>query len=242
MSTLDSTAKAVYRALMEAGGYEEVIEQMTWQSLCSMTRGKCASPVEALVAVRALRDTGFITAESGVAGVFNARALVPLDGSGIPIGTKRRCWVSKIFIVHGHDEALKQTVARYLEKLKLEAIILHEQVAGGSSGIIEKLERHADAEFAVVLLTPDDIGGKAGSSASDLRGRARQNVIFELGMFVGRLGRGRVHCLKQGDIEIPTDYGGIEYTPTDDPSVSWKLRLAQELRAAGVDIDFDDIS
>jgi predicted nucleotide-binding protein len=147
----------------------------------------------------------------------------------------------KVFIVHGHDSELKVTVARFLEHLQLDAVILHERQAGGSKSLMEKLENHLDVAFAVVLITPDDIGGPAGAPHTALRFRARQNVIFELGLFVGRLGRGRVHCLKLGDIEIPTDYAGIEYTPVDDPAVPWKLRLAGELREAGIAVDFNRI-
>jgi predicted nucleotide-binding protein len=101
-----------------------------------------------------------------------------------------------VFVVHGHDEAALQTVARFLERLGLGAIILKEQPGIGRT-IIEKFEDHAGkVGFAVVLLTPDDIAGSAAAPASEMR--PRQNVLFELGYFVAKLGRGRTCLLRKG--------------------------------------------
>lgn len=109
---------------------------------------------------------------------------------------------NKVFIVHGHDELALQSLARFVEKLGLQAIVLKEQPNQGRT-IIEKFEDSArEVGFAVVLLTPDDLGGVADNSAPS--SRARQNVIFELGYFAGALGRGRVCLLRKGDIEIPS--------------------------------------
>ncbi len=141
---------------------------------------------------------------------------------------------SKVFLVHGHDEAAYQSVARFLEKLGLEAIILKEQPDQGHT-IIEKFEKFAgNVGFAVVLLTPDDVGVAAAQTSSVPR--ARQNVIFELGYFVGRLGRGKTCLLRKGSVEIPSDLFGVVYTDTD-PQDSWKLGLGKELKAAGLDFD-----
>ena len=138
----------------------------------------------------------------------------------------------KVFVVHGHDNAALQTVARFLEQLKLEAIILSEQPNQGLT-IIEKFEKHAtEVGFAVVLLTPDDVAESAF--------RARQNVIFELGFFVGRLGRGRAAILRRGSVEIPSDLYGVIYTDLD-ASDGWKLSLAKELKAAAIDFDANRI-
>ncbi|CAO3410920.1 TIR domain-containing protein [Azospirillum largimobile] len=139
----------------------------------------------------------------------------------------------KIFIVHGHDEAAKLAVARFLEAIDLRPIILHEQANEGRT-IIEKFERNADVAYAVVLMTPDDIGGPVGSDG--LQPRARQNVIAELGYFVGKLGRGHVMPLVKGDVEIPTDFSGVVYTNLDAAG-AWKMTLAKELHAAGIHID-----
>jgi predicted nucleotide-binding protein len=144
---------------------------------------------------------------------------------------------SKVFLVHGHDDSARETTARFLEKLHLEPIILHEQPSAGRT-IIEKVERYAEVAFAVVLLTPDDVGG-VGSRPQELKPRARQNVILELGYFLGRLGRSHVAALLKGNVENPSDYDGVLYVPMDTAG-AWKLHLARELKSAGLNIDLND--
>lgn len=140
----------------------------------------------------------------------------------------------KIFVVHGHDEAAHQAVARFLEQLGLEAIILREQPDQGRT-IIEKFEHCAsEVGFAVVLLTPDDL--LLSSTGDQQVARARQNVIFELGYFVGRLGRGRACLLRKGEVEIPSDLYGVIYSEMDSAD-GWKLKLVRELKAAELDFD-----
>ncbi|MGT2503897.1 TIR domain-containing protein [Bradyrhizobium guangxiense] len=136
-----------------------------------------------------------------------------------------------IFVVHGHNEAMKQTVARYVEGLGLLPIILHEQVNQGDT-IIEKFERNAaQAGFAVVLMSADDEG--APMNRPELRRpRARQNVVAELGYFTGLLGRSKVCVLVSDDLEIPSDYLGVVYTKFDALG-AWKMDLAKELATAG---------
>ena len=148
-------------------------------------------------------------------------------------GTKSAS-TNQIFIIHGRDDETKQTVARFLEHLDLKPIILHEQPNQGRT-IIEKFEQHAQAGFAVVLLTPDDVGALQEGTAN-LKPRARQNVIFEFGYFIGRLGRSRVCALTKGDIEIPSDYDGVIYIPMDDAG-GWRMKLVKELKSAGIDVD-----
>jgi CheY-like chemotaxis protein len=120
----------------------------------------------------------------------------------------------KVFIVHGHDETTKLALKNFLQnKLHLpEPIILHEQPSLGRT-VIEKFEDYAfDASIVCVVLTPDDVGA-AISDSDDLKRRGRQNVIFELGYFLGQLGRksGRVLLLHHGPIELPSDLAGIIY-------------------------------
>ena len=141
---------------------------------------------------------------------------------------------SRVFVVHGRDEAAREAVARFLEQLRLEPVVLHEHANKGRT-IIEKFEDHADVAFAVVLLTPDDIGGLREGNPQ-LRPRARQNVILELGFFLGKLGRQRVCPLVKGDVETPSDYDGVVYTKFDNAN-GWKVKLVQELKAAKFDID-----
>lgn len=142
----------------------------------------------------------------------------------------------KIFIVHGHDDGARETVARFLERIGLEAVILHEQANQGRT-IIEKVVANSDVGFAVVLLTPDDEGCVKGGTPEP---RARQNVLLELGYFIGRLGRDKVCALKRGTLEIPSDFAGVVWE-TMDNNGGWKQALARELEAAGHSIDWNRV-
>jgi len=143
----------------------------------------------------------------------------------------------RIFIVHGHDEGALHATARFLDQLTQDFIILREQPNQGRT-IIEKFEDYSDVGFAVVLLTPDDRGGKIDEPPDQQKDRARQNVMLELGYFLGRLGRNRVCALYRSGVEIPSDYTGVLYVEIDDRG-AWKLELARELRAAGFPIDMN---
>ena len=140
----------------------------------------------------------------------------------------------KVFIVHGHAEAVNQEVARTIEKLGLEAIILREQPNTGKT-IIEKFEEYAkDVNFAVILLTADDkIEGEDFF-------RARQNVVFEMGYFMGALGRRNVMCILQENVEKPGDIDGVVYTIIDKAG-GWKYSLIKELKACGYDVDANKV-
>lgn len=141
---------------------------------------------------------------------------------------------NKVFVVHGHDEEAKEGLARFIEKLGLEAIVLGEQPNQGRT-IVEKFEDFArEVGFAVVLLTPDDLGSAVLDA--DQSSRARQNVIFELGYFAGKLGRGRVCLVRKGAVEMPSDLYGIVYTEMDTAG-AWRQRLVAELKAAKLDFD-----
>lgn len=149
---------------------------------------------------------------------------------------------NQIFVVHGHDDGMKEAVARTLKNIGFEPIILHEQANRGKT-IIEKFEICSEnVSFAVVLLSPDDKGYKKDQEPESASYRARQNVILELGYFLGKLGRENVCALlKAGEnFEFPSDIFGSLYTPYDSNS-GWKLALAKELKAAGYDIDFSKL-
>ena len=136
-----------------------------------------------------------------------------------------------VFIVHGRDNDAKEQIASFIKELGLKPIILHEQPNEGRT-IIEKFEHHSSVEYAVVLLTPDDIGGLQ-SDPDNRCPRARQNVIFEMGCFFGKLGRSRVCALISPGVEQPSDLGGIVYIPLDQKD-EWKPLLKRELNAAGI--------
>lgn len=141
-----------------------------------------------------------------------------------------------VFIVHGHDEAAREALARFIERLGLRPVILHEQPNAGRT-LVEKFERHSDVGFAVVLLTPDDVGYPR-DHPEQARPRARQNVIFELGYFLGKIARAKVCALHKGDVEILSDYQGVVYIQMDSGG-AWQLLLAKEIREAGIDIDLN---
>ena len=163
-----------------------------------------------------------------------------LFGTGQKVDTIQKVDVefsNRIFIVHGHEEAMKQSVARTLEKIGFEPIILHEKPSKGRT-IIEKFTDYSDVCFAIVLLSPDDIAYSKDQSPENVKLRARQNVIFELGFFIGKIGRKRVLVLYQeeNDFEMPSDYSGVLYTLYDN-SGRWQFDLIKELKACGYEVD-----
>ena len=144
----------------------------------------------------------------------------------------------RIFVVHGHDETLKATVESVLLKLTGDQpIILHQQANKGRT-LIEKFEQtSAGAAFAVVLLTGDDRGGPKELGAGDYELRGRQNVVFEAGFFFGAVGRDRTAILFEEGVELPTDIDGVAFIPIDAGG-GWKAKLATELDAAGIKVDW----
>lgn len=142
--------------------------------------------------------------------------------------------IDKIFIVHGHDGQLQQSVARIVEKQDIEAIILSEQANKGRT-IIEKFEDYSDVGGAICLFTADDLG-RAKKDTSD-NTRARQNVVLETGYFMGKLGRDHVVILADDGIEMPSDLSGVVYTNT----ANWQIDLLKELKAMGYTVDFNKL-
>ena len=144
----------------------------------------------------------------------------------------------RVFIVHGHDDAAKEALARFITKIGLEPIILHEQPNLGRT-VIEKFEVFSAVRFAVVLLTPDDIASAANDKNQKTK-RARQNVVLELGYFLGKLGRQRVCPLYVDGVELPSDYDGVVYVKFDKDG-AWRTKVAQELVHAGLSIDLQGL-
>lgn len=137
--------------------------------------------------------------------------------------------VDQIFVVHGHH-AIKHEIANFLRSIGLQPILLDERPNKGRT-ILEKLEDYSIAAFALVLLTPDDVG--AARAETEFRPRARQNVILELGYFLARLGRNRVCAMYVPPVELPSDVHGLLYIEIDN-SGGWKYRLLREFKAAGI--------
>jgi len=168
------------------------------------------------------------------------RVVSRLAGSSVSLQTPapEQRPTKRVFIVHGHNDAIKESVARFVEKLGLAAIVLHELPNEGKT-IIEKFESNSQVDYAVVLLTADDEGSARRSrGVSEMSPRARQNVVFELGFFSAKLGRSRVAVLYEEGVEIPSDFSGILYIPIDASGV-WRFQLAKELKTAGLRVDLN---
>jgi hypothetical protein len=141
----------------------------------------------------------------------------------------------KVFIVHGRDNEAKLEVARFIETIGLKAIILHEQASGGKT-IIEKIEHYSEeAGFAIVLYTGCDRGRGAHETKIPARQRARQNVVFEHGYLMAKLGRENVCALVKGEIETPNDISGVVYV-SHDLAGAWKVDISKELEVSGYQI------
>jgi predicted nucleotide-binding protein len=170
--------------------------------------------------------------------LFDEAAMVRSAASSIRSSPERQGAAESIFIVHGRDDALKHAVHGFLRQVtELEPTVLHDQPNAGRT-LIEKFEGEGGgATFAVVLLTGDDVGRLNDADDSiALERRARQNVVFELGFFVGLLGRPRVAVIYEEGVTIPSDIEGLAYIPYDERG-AWRMLLARELKAAGIGVD-----
>lgn len=152
-------------------------------------------------------------------------------------GVTKQMSNKKVFIVHGHDELAETQMARFIEKIGLQAIILHEQPNSGRT-IIEKIEANSDVQYAVVLYTPCDLGRAKEDEIRIERYRARQNVVFEHGYLIGKLGRDKVSALVKGDVETPGDISGVVYIEMDDGG-AWKTQLVKEMKSVGLECDIN---
>ncbi|MCD9616661.1 TIR domain-containing protein [Chryseobacterium gleum] len=143
---------------------------------------------------------------------------------------------NEIFIVHGQDDAVKYEVSRFIGQLGLKPIILHEQSNNGNT-IIEKIEKHTNVGFGIVLYTPCDLGAKKGEE-SKLNPRARQNVVFEHGYLIAKIGRNNVAALVKGEVEKPNDISGIVYISMQS---DWKIQLIKDLKSSGYSLNTNEI-
>ena len=146
----------------------------------------------------------------------------------------------KVFVVHGHDEGAKTNLEVFLHEIGLEPIVLHRQADEGLT-VIEKFEKHADVGYAFILLTPDEIAYLAkeealADSKRKKERRARPNVIFEFGYFVGRLGRSRVCCIYTGDVALPSDVNGLIYKRFEKSIEEIAYGIMKDLKASGYDV------
>ncbi len=144
----------------------------------------------------------------------------------------------KVFVVHGHDENLKNDIEAFLHNIYLDPIILHKQPDEGLT-IIEKFEKNSDVTFAIILLTPDDLSCSSSVESNEIQKAikpcARQNVIFEFGYFIGKLGRKNVCCIYKEGVELPSDVSGLLYKKFSNDIEEIGFSLIKEFRTAGLE-------
>lgn len=169
---------------------------------------------------------------TGAAGYLKNEKITENKNSDIQVDS-----AEKIFVVHGHDNSFKDETCIFLSDLGFEPIVLHRMPDGGLT-IIEKFEKYSNVKYAIVLLTPDDYAFKADElkkPEKDRKGefKARQNVIFELGFFIGSLGRKSVCCLYK-DIELPSDISGLIYKKVTRSVEEVGYEIIKDLKNAGL--------
>ena len=229
------------------GTFESLITPMAneiWSELANLraSRNESAAVGHAFDHITRARQT--LEIELGRLALRGNRVAEALENATstnkLPTGAAEAAQDWRVFVVHGHDEAMKQSVCRALERLRLHPVVLHEQPNKGRT-IIEKFTDHANVGFAVILLSPDDVGKENDENAT-LRPRPRQNVVLELGFFLGRLGRNRVMALVSDTdgFELPSDYSGVVFTPYDLGG-AWRTALVHELQAASYKVDANAI-
>ena len=222
-------AQRLYWALVERGGAGADLSFSELGDLVGLTRPSTQAR-EVLGCLEELKAGGLASYMLDLAGVSE----ISVDMS---VETQRM--MRSVFVVHGHDGSLLAEVDALLLRVGLRPIVLRSMPSSGRT-IIEKIEDYSNVQFAVCLLTPDD-EGRPVAAGGDIRPRARQNVVLELGYFLGRLGRTRVHALHRGGVELPSDYHGVVYTATDVPNSDWRVELCKEMRASGLPVDISAI-
>ncbi|HSS48379.1 MAG TPA: nucleotide-binding protein [Thermoanaerobaculia bacterium] len=238
-------------------GYPESFkpEWLTWvarvETLLSRLFGPGAAPMDLLKSAKEVELIGwdsdhFELAKSYFVGALFAGIKLLEDGDAEDLGgratTAPGSLGTKVFVVHGHDDRAKTELEILIRELGLEPIVLHRQADRGQT-LIEKFEANSDVGYAFILLTPDEVAYlKSQESSSDAdrikEKRARPNVIFEFGYFVGKLGRGRVCCLHTGGVTLPSDLAGLVYKAYTDHVEELGLSIVRELTAAGYDVRF----
>ncbi len=167
--------------------------------------------------------------------IFELIDLIPTQIINTENEFKNNSMKSKnVFIIHGHNEEMKKNVQLMLERIGLNAIVLHERPDKGRTIIDKLIEEGAEAKYAIALLSPDD-------QHTDGSGHARQNVVLEIGYFLGKLGRNNVRLLKKGNTTIPSDLQGILYDDYDTKG-GWKVKLAKEMKSVGLEIDNEKLA
>lgn len=229
MAGMSPLANAVFWWLVDRHVPAE--QDVTYEMLVpAFSRSRVPRRDELLGALRELDRLSLVSYSLNLEGISDVR----ITATDHQLKTLR-----SVFVVHGHDETLLAEVDAFLLRIGLHPVVLRVQPSSGRT-IMEKIEAYSDVQYAICLLTPDDIGASK-KTPDDLRSRARQNVILELGYFIGLLGRGRVCALYRGDLELPSDYHGVMYTGTDIPNFDWRFMLCKELADSGIPVATENL-
>lgn len=165
--------------------------------------------------------------------------MFPLNNA--PSSPSSRDLSNKVFVVYGRDNEMKATVPAMLRQLHLIPVLLEDQPSQ-SNTIIEKFEHNSDVDYVIILLSPDDQVSSRNENPNSVKYRARQNVILEMGYFIGKLGRKNCAILFRPDqnFEFPSDIQGLVYIKYDSEG-SWKYKLIKEMKSIGFDISADAV-
>lgn len=144
----------------------------------------------------------------------------------------------KVFVIHGHDGAAASDIAHFLKEAGLEPVILHREVDGGITTVLAKFEKYANTEYAIVLLTPDDVAYARRDGPERTEYRARQNCLFEFGFFLSDIGHAHICCVCHEDVVLPSDIAGIMPKRFKKDVGEIRYSLLKELQAAGYDVAF----
>lgn len=208
-------------------------------ALSTIEKQKTFEDKEYVEAFRDLTDMGYLAHEGGqhyrisLEGKNFIKDQISIEDAQPKTTDNIKYPQRKIFIIHGHDDHLKKEVQLLLSRAELDDIVLHEQPDKGRNVIDKLIEETESASYAIALLCPED-------EIENGTKRARQNVILEVGYFLGKLGKSKVRLIKKGDVEIPSDLKGILYTEYDEKR-NWKTNILKEIQAAGIDIDMNKI-
>lgn len=182
---------------------------------------------------KTINETGYESLMNHVAILESMLPDISTTGQNTQTGSKSHGNDSKkVFVVHGRDKTALLETESLLRRIGLEPIVLHRMANNGMT-LIEKFEKFSDVKYAVVLLTPDDIGA-LNEDYPNYRFRARQNVIFEMGFFYGKLGRSNVCCIYKSNVELPSDIDGVAYLPYNQSVEEVEMALLRELKAANL--------
>ena len=239
----NSSLVKMYEQFAELGKISNLVPEMSAKSILStfsgarlydsiiVSRSPNIPPLSAPEKFYTPLSNPFLTTITGE--MYEER--IPLEQRSVPLpDLDHRKIVYKVLIVGGIADGTNQIVARFIKQLGFEAIILNEQPNGGRTKF-GKFEAYTNVDFAITLLTPDDVGG-AKDNPYELKLRPSQDTIFELAYLCQQLRPEQVFTLYTEEIELPSHLEGWMHVPMCNGD-GWKLKLVREMQFAGLCVD-----